>query len=257
MKFIKALFRLPNWVTLLTIALGVVASAGLTEKYYPNEKVLLALVTLIAAQLLVDRLGVLSSISNAVNRRSEDYSVELLPRTSPQFERFSDFVRDSSEVLVVGVDLGFMATADAWFIKEAVNNGLNLKLLISDPNTTGELADRLNMQDERNVRGEPLAHDHPATAGATLRTLKSLVPATARGRLEIRARADIPSPSLTMVDPTKRDGKIRVEIKLYKRNQGEVPYFTLTRSSVWYQMFFEHYYSLLWEDSEVLYTSKP
>src|SRR3712207_7091247 len=51
------------------------------------------------------------------------------------------------------------------------------------------------------------------------------------GKLEIRARVDIPNPTMTLVDPSKPNGKIRVELKPYKKNHGDVPYFLLTKDN--------------------------
>ena len=255
MNLLKRFFSVPNLVTTVTILIGVAASIGLTEKIYPTEKILTALVTLIAAQLLVDRLGILSSIYEKIDTKAHNYLIELLPRTNPAFERFSAFARNASEVMVIGIDLGFMANADAWFVKEAVESGLDLKLLISDPDTSGDLKNALNNHDERNSSGKAPVHDHVAGAKSTLGTLSSLISPIAKGKLEIRARTDIPNPTMALVDPSKRHGKIRVELKLYKKNHGEVPYFVINRSSVWYDMFFKHYYVDLWNDSKVLYNS--
>jgi hypothetical protein len=253
----RRLFSLPNLVITATILLGAAASIGLTESFYPTDKILTALVTLVAAQLLVDRLGILSSIHDKIGGSARDYFVEVLPRTDPAFERFAVIAKGASEIMVIGVDLAFLANADAWFVKQAMEEGVHLKLLISDPATSGDLKQVLNNHDERNHLGEQPVHHHIVSARLTVEALSSLIPSTARGRLEIRARTDIPNPTLTLVDPTKRHGKIRVDLKLYKKNHGEVPYFVLTRSSFWYDMFFEHYYVKLWNDSKVLYEFSP
>jgi len=255
MSFLKKLFRLSNFVIIITIILGTATTIGITETFYSNEKILIALVTLVAAQLLVDRLGILNSIFEKIDDRSLNYSIELLPRTSPKFERFSSFTKGASEIVVIGIDLGFIAKADAWFIQQALELGTDFKLLISNPNTTDDLAFVLNNHDERNNSPERIVHDHIATARDTLATLTSFLNNKTKGKLEIRARVDIPNPTMALVDPTKRHGKIRVELKLYKKNHGEVPYFVLDRSSVWYDMFYNHYYVKLWNDSDVLFTS--
>ncbi|MFZ0748484.1 MAG: hypothetical protein WAM70_03915, partial [Pyrinomonadaceae bacterium] len=149
----------------------------------------------------------------------------------------------------------FMAQADAWFVKQALESGFNLRILICSPDIDGALKEVLNNHDERNRIGQPPVHDHVSGAKSTLETLRSISQPVTKGRLQIRARSDIPNPTMAMVDPTTRHGKIRVELKLYKKNHGEVPYFIMTRSSVWYDMFFEHYYVRLWNDSSVLYDS--
>jgi hypothetical protein len=253
MRLIRKLFSIPNLVTTATILLGLAASIGITDKFYPTDKILTALVTLVAAQLLVDRLGILSSIHESLNIPAQDYMVQLLPRTDISFERFSVFAKGASEIMVVGVDLGFMAQADAWFVKQAVEGGVDLKVLISDPDTVGSMKDILNNHDERNISSANPVHDHVAGAKSTLETLRSLIAPNSQGKIEVRARCDIPNPTMAMIDPTTRHGKIRIELKLYKKNHGEVPYFVVSRSNVWYDMFYEHYYIKLWNDSRVLY----
>lgn len=255
MSLLKKIFNIPNLVTVITILIGVAASAGLTENFYPTEKVLTALVTLIAAQLLVDRLGILNSIFERVGNKVQNNHIELLPRTEPNFERFSVLAKDAAEIMVIGIDLGFMASADAWFVKQALESGVNFKLLISNPDSSGNIKDIINLHDERNTQGKKLVHDHFDSAKLTLEKLRSFAQPETKGKLEIRARADIPNPTMTLIDPTKPQGKIRVELKLYKKNHGDVPYFTLIRSSVWYDVFYEHYYIKLWNDSKVLYQS--
>jgi hypothetical protein len=254
MQRLREIFQLSNIVTLLTIVLGVVAAAGLTDQIYPTDKILVALVTLVAVELLIDRFGILRSINNQLQTRSLDSTINLLPRTHPSFERFAAFVKDATEVMVVGVDMGFMARADGWFVTQMLNSGVDLKLLMIDPRISEDLRAAVNNQDERNEPNH-VVHDHPTGAESTIEILQGFVDKSTTGRLQIKARVDIPSPGLTLVDPTKPNGKIRVELKLYKRNHGEVPFFILTRQSAWYSTFITHYYVKLWDDSKVLYDS--
>lgn len=233
MNFLKRLFILSNVVPIVTIVLGIAASSGLTDRWYSPDKIMIALIALIAMQLLIERLGVLDSIYETLQQRSHGISIELLSRTDKGFEHFSDFVKNAKEVMVIGVDLAFMAKATAWFIKEALKDGMNLKLIMIDPETTGQMKDSINNHDERNTPGS-LAHEHVQSAKDVIESLKTFATPQIKGRLEIKAREGIPSPSLTLVNPTKSNGKIRVELKLYKRNQGSVPYFVLTRTNNWY-----------------------
>lgn len=254
MKFPRRLFTLSNVVPLVAIILGFAASTGLTDRWYPADRIMIALIALVAMEFLIERLGVLNSIRESLQERPEAKSIDLLSRTDRAFEHFSDFVRNAKEVMVIGVDLAFMAKANAWFVKEAINSGMNLKLVMLSPDTIGQLKDAINNHDERNTP-DTLAHDHVRSAHDVIETLKTFVTTDSIGSLEIRAREGIPSPSLTLVDATKPYGKIRVELKLYKRNQGAVPYFVLTRKNNWYDMLFEHYYVKLWNDSKQIFKS--
>lgn len=255
--FALRVFSWGNLVALVTILIGVLASFGLLDKFTTREGVMLGVLTLLATQIFVDRVGILSDIrSHLLGKRR--FEVELKPRTDPSFERFSDFAKGAKEVFVVGIDLGFLANADAYFVKSALAEGADVKLMVCDPTAGSSLGRVLDSHDERNQSGLPLVHDHLKTANSTVATLKALADESNTGRLEIRARVDIPAPSLTMVDPRSRNGRIRVEIKPYKNNHGEVPYFVIDRTSVWYDVFFERYYMRLWEDSPVLYVkSQP
>ena len=251
----KRVFTLSNLVVLLTVALGVAASAGVTDSFYPSQKVLIALVTMVAAQLLIDRVGILRSIHDRVVGANDGYHIEMLPRSSRGFERFADFARHADEIMVVGVDLAFMANADAWFVQKALDRGVTIKLLMCDPSAGVEVQEMLDNHDERNIRtpqGLRVVHHHIPTAAQSLLKMRSMMTATTRGSLEIRARTDIPSPTISFVDPQKRHGKVRVELKLFKKNHGDVPYFVVTRSSEWYDVFVRHYYIKLWEDSKPL-----
>ena len=249
------LFNFGNAVTIVTIILGVLASAGLTEKFWPTELVMVAIVTLLATQLLVDRMGILTKIRDSVAPKSDPLAVRMIPRTSVEFERFSQFCAGAKDVLVVGVDMGFLANSDGWFLKELLDEGANVRILMCNPSVNGELSGALNAQDERNGAAITV-HDHAAQAEANIRALERLAPVGAnRGTLEVRKRADIPSPGLTIVDVNEPGGRIRVEIKLYKRNHGAVPYFIIDHSSAWYEVFRDHYYVKLWNDSPTIYKS--
>lgn len=253
-SLIRRVFAWGNIAAILTIAVGVFASLGLLEKFTTADAVLLGVVTLLATQILVDRVGILSDIRLMLGKRRK-YEIELKPRTDASFERFSDFVRNAKEVFVVGVDLGFLANADAYFVKSAIASGVLMKLMICDPDAGRALGDVLDNHDERNRKGGPKVHDHLSTAKTTLITIQNLAEEAGLSSIEVRARVDIPAPTLTMVDPTTPFGRIRVELKPYKNNHGDVPFFVLDRTSVWYEVFLDRYYHKLWNDSEVLFVS--
>lgn len=252
--FLRRLVSWGNLVAFITILIGILASVGLLDRFATRDAVLLGVLTLLATQILVDRVGILSDIRQML-MRGRKYEVELKPRTDPTFERFSDFAKGAKEVFVVGVDLGFLANADAYFVREALARGVVLKLMVCNPTAGEALGQVLDAHDERNRRGLHVVHDHLKTAGTTVATLRALAEEAGSGSLEIRARVDIPAPTLTMIDPRSRDGKIRVELKPYKNNHGEVPYFLIDRTNVWYEVFFDRYYTRLWEDSPVLYSN--
>jgi hypothetical protein len=253
--FWKRLLRLPNLSMVLTILVGTAASFGLTDRYVPSSQVLIGLVTLVAVQMLADRLVLLYDLVEKADRHSTRMSIELMPRTSAAFARFSELVKGATEVMVIGVDLGYIANADAWFVKQMLASGVDLKLLMISPNTNGGFRDAVNQHDERNVGGGLIVHDHVAGAQEALKTFKSFVNSSTKGRLQIRARVDIPNPTMALVDPTRATGRIRVELKLYKKNHGDVPFFMLDRSSAWYDVFVRQYYENLWNDSDTLFDS--
>lgn len=197
----------------------------------------------------------ITTIIDKLNIQSKSkYSIEMIPRTDKRFEHFPDFVKNASEVMVIGIDLAFMGKASGWFVKKRLNEGMNFKLLMINPNTSDQLKNAINNHDERNTP-RSTAHEHVQSAQTVIENLKTFTDSQTKGIIEIRDRSDIPSPSITLVDPTKAKGKIRVELKLFKRNQGNVPYFILTRDDAWYDTFFEHYYDKLWNESEIIYNS--
>ena len=76
------------------------------------------------------------------------------------------------------------------------------------------------------------------------------------GHIEVRATKGLPAFTITMVDPSQESGKMRIELRPYKRNQGARPYFELKRREsedrYWYDFFMQQYYIKLWEESKVI-----
>jgi hypothetical protein len=257
-KFLFRLMKLGNVVPILTILLGVMAGFNLTETLLGmrSETVLVTLISLIAAELLIERVGVLADIQGQTADKTAEYKIEMLPRTHPSYRHFHDLVADASDVLVVGIDMGFMARTSAYFLKTAIKNGLNLRLLMIDPRAPRSVRDMIDIHDERNTGGH-IAHSHATVAKDTIDTIRNFCEQEGcKGSVEIRARRDIPALSLTLVDPDKRNGIIRVEVKFYKRNHGNVPVLEFDRTNPWYDDVYELYYNRLWNDSPILYSSR-
>jgi hypothetical protein len=242
-------------VVVAAILLGAATSAGLTSSVIHTQLVLVALVTLVSAQLLAERIGVLRSIEAHLSRAPDPHMIALRSRSEPGFKRFAELAEGAEELLIVGVDLGFVASADAWFIKRTLELGCDVKLLMIDPASSGSYQAMINAHDERNRNPAQPVHDHAKGAADALAVFKSFADGGVRGTLEVRARVDIPNPTITFVDPHRKRGLIRVEIKPYKGNHGDVPYFTLNRQSPWYDVFLDRYYGRLWKDSSVLFST--
>ncbi len=256
-RLLARLAKLSNAVPILTIILGALAGFGLTKTWFgvSTETVVVTLVTLLAAELLIERLGILADIRENFLGDGGRFSVRLFPRTHQSYRHFHDFVAGASEVVVVGIDLGFMSTTSAYFLKTALRDGLNLRLLMFDPQAPEAVVRLTNNHDERNALNV-VVHNHAEVAKHTIETLRGFCSEEGcRGSVEIRARQDIPALSLTFVDPKKWTASVRVEVKFYKRNHGEVPVLELDRTSPWYDDLVAQYCERLWNDSPILFKS--
>jgi hypothetical protein len=241
-------------VPLVTIIIGILGSIGLLDKLAEKETILIAVSTLLAIEMLVQRLGILSDIKQEI-KGNDNEKIRMLPRTNKSYQRFRDYAQNAKEVFIIGIDLAFMANPDSAFVKASLSKGVTYKILMCDPNSC--IGNILDQHDERNSDSHPHVHNHLKTAADSLEVLKSFAADDPNAKIEIRARADIPSLSLTMIDAESENGSIRVEIKPYKNNMGNVPFFILDKESYWYPIFVNHYYHKLWNDSLVLYSSFP
>lgn len=254
--------------TVLIILLGTVGLTGIFGDNVHNDIIMLALLTLIAGQLFMDRITGLNKLLRKQNTLSETienlkcpYSgnyIELRNRQKDiengKFEPIQSFAKGAKEILIAGIDLGFFANAGTTFFLEELkrNESVLFKILLVSPDANGIYSEMINNHDERNSK-KKIIHEHIDSAADTIQMLKDIHEKAGKGHLIIKARVDIPNPTFAMVDAEEERGKMRFELKPYKGNRKDVGYFCLDRKSDWYDVYYDRYYKKLWEDSVQLY----
>ena len=216
---IKKIFKTRNIPTLFIIIIGI-ASLFIKDRDIINS-LITTLISILALDIFLERIGILDKIYERLIESKQPEKITLLSRDK-NMTQFREFISESKEVMIIGIDLGFLAVSELQTIKSAIAKGTKFKILLVNPSVQGHYKTIVNSHDERNVYGKQVVHDHFSNAKKTIEKLQSI---NVNDSIEIRYRVDIPNPTLTFCDPTKRYGKMRLALKAYKDNQTTVPFF--------------------------------
>lgn len=218
------------------------------------EQLVLLLLGFLAIDAVVERTIFFRHLREEVTRSRERKFLES--RDDPSYADFKEYCSGAQEIFVCGLSLGYVATQAQFFFEERITNGCKFGLIIINPNISDEALSLIADHDERarDPRFLQLLRSEIQASIDIMDGLRNVPNRT--GHLEVRAAKGLPVFTITMVNPAQDTGKMRIELRPYKRNQGVRPYFELKRQNredqYWYDFFFLHYYRKLWDDSDVL-----
>ncbi len=178
--------------------------------------------------------------SNAFKSISEVFQTE----PTSLDEEISDF----TELYVVAMNMRRTLTNYYGIFEHKLKDGANLRFLLVDPTS-----DAVPIIAERNYVYRDVEKLQEAIQ-STLDNLSYLAKTKpVKGSLEFKVLRFVPSFGMTLVNPERPDGKIRVDLYPYRVPPDTYPSFWVTRESDehWYQFFLEQFY-LLWESGKHL-----
>jgi len=235
----KSWLKIGRLIPLLTISaaaiVGILSLLGRLQVTMA-EGVIIALLTLLSIDALVERLSLLEKI---------DACLEGLPqpeqlRDRSKLIRIEHLANDAKEIYAAGISLVSIIPPYVDFYMQKLNEGCDLRFLLLNPKSNAVTA-----WDQ-----ELLSQTTKNEIETSLKVLKELIAVkNSKGKCEVRlSRAHLPF-SLVIVDGQKDYGKMTVEMLVYKKNLHDRPHMVLTKlgNYRWFQ-FFHNQFESLWLD---------
>ena len=249
---IKLLLQLDNIVPALVIIIGFLGVAGLLPIGF--EKTVIIILSFLAIDAIFERTSFFNKLKKEVSKLGAKRG--LRSRLEPDFENFQSYCAGAQDIFVCGLSLGYITVYQRFFFEERLRYGCNFRLLMVDPDISTEAFDLIAEHDERNNGAEFLKiFRNELQTSLTILCDLCKTPER-RGHLEVRASKGLPVFTITMVNPTQENGKMRIELRPYKRNLGVRPYLELKKEDAqdnyWYDFFLQRYYVQLWDDSRTI-----
>jgi len=237
----KSWLRIGRLIPLLTISAAVTVEIlslfGLFEVTM-SENVIIGLLTLLAADALVERLTYLEKIDERLERLPEP---ELL-RDRSQLIRMEDLAANAKEICAAGMSLISIIPPYVDFYIQKLRDGCNLRFLLLDPKSRA-----VTIGDQ-----ELLSQTMKNEIETSLRVLNKLIALEdSKGKCEVRlSRARLPF-SMVIIDSQKDLGRMTVEFLAYKKDLRERPHIQLTKRDnyKWFQFFYNQFESL-WQENK-------
>jgi len=173
--------------------------------------------------------------------------VRLFKRNDPDYENLDTYSKGAEEILIAGTTLNPLATEFKEFLEEQVRNGTRIKLLLIDPEEIGPDSDLMRKIAEHQGP-ERSANDIFQEITASLTAFRELREKGDK-QVEIKAIRGLPTDTVTMINPGRAHGKIRVELRPYKMRQELRPGFELTSEHRLYDLLYQQYMRL-WDEAK-------
>ncbi|MGW1134497.1 hypothetical protein [Streptomyces griseoluteus] len=237
------------YVTLVAaVTFGVLGLAGNVSQEVITSGIL-AILALVAISLLRSR-----SQSELINQSLTE--IKARPSADRFFSEVDDrdeireMISSSREVWLHGWTLGIHLVSYADEIRRAVAAGLNIKILVIEPNS---MAMTIAASEAENHGADELS----SNLEANLRRLSAPIEGTIVGKLEIKTLSYVPHNTVIASDPSTKHGKIVMRIATFRADHWQRPTFTVTRQNDpgWYD-FFKTQFDRKWESGR-LYASLP
>jgi hypothetical protein len=198
-----------------------------------GEQLLLLILGLVATDLLIERV-----------RSSPP------PRFITDLGPFNEYTEGAREILVAGGSLDLLVGRWSDYLARKARAGCKVRLVLMDPNSGA-------MSCVERWAGKDL----PAGLfrDAICNSLKRLARLDFGGNLEVKLNRSIPAVSVLIVDGSKPNGRMRVNLQPFQCAPDERPTFELRRQGEderWYELFYQQYVIRLWQDAEEVDLSK-
>ena len=236
------------FIALLLAALGILTVSV-------PEGVMLSLLALLAADALVERMGILERIQRSLELMNQSVKSEPHLVWEPDMfrdEPFENYLKGANELFVSGGSLIGLFREQREVIERWLSQtpDAKLRLILVDPKLVreGKLSVESLYRDTDNGEneGRELYARETERALGMIASLQKSFP----GKIEVRLTKETPSVTVMMVDRSKA----RVSVNLYRIYPTQRPAFILskTRHPTWFRPFEERYYIELWSKSKSL-----
>jgi len=217
------------------------------------EGIMLSLLGLLAADALVERMGILERIQHRLELIDQSEETEPRLMWEPDIlrdEPFEKYLRGANELFVSGGSLIGLFREQREVIERWLSQtpDAKLRLILVDPKLVREgkisveslYRDKDNGEDE----GREIYARETDRALGMIASLQKGFP----GKIEVRLTKETPSVTVMMIDRSKA----RVSVNLYRVYPTQRPAFVLSKAKhpTWFKPFEERYYIELWNKSK-------
>lgn len=238
---IRRVFRLNRlipFVTLLGAGVAVILSLLQILKVSLSEGIIISLLGLLAADALIERVGVLERleralaairVGNTLRRRQE-----ILP--------IQQHAAGASEICIVAISAISIAHANVHFFSDKVREGCAIRMILLNPKSPHLRTFDLQYG---TATGEK-------SIAASLSAFEGVLQEESRGSFQIRLSEVFLPFSIVAIDPNTDHGSMIVEFYAFRKKVGERPHVHLTAAdnSHWFR-YFRDQFETAWSDSIV------
>lgn len=232
--------RLIPLITIIGAGVAIVISLlGLIEVSIA-ESILIALLALIAADALSERIGVLYRLEKKLSKIPIDGPYKIL-KSRGQIPEVEEFTSKASEIYILGISAHSVIHKYLGLFRDKVKNGCKIRIILLNPSSD-------SIEIHKSQYGFSTALKD---INATLEVLPNLLEIpNAKGSCEVRFSGVLIPFSMFGVATVNKNGSLIVEYHSYKRTFGEYPHVLLTSkdSSDWFR-FYQDQFESVWIDS--------
>lgn len=256
-KIVRMVFRRENILVVFLVigallgVIGVPQSLGVT-----SDQILLALLAVLAVDMLIERLGYLERIETNIAKIESKIEVRVsadnLFLTRDELGSPLSWLQEWGEMWVSGKDLIEFITRYAGEVEQAaIKNRKRFRFLIIDPDNPTVIS---TVAASSKLR--PNAPAREIMVRQALTYLESITSKTPTGAIEVRLANWVPTNSYVIVDGRREHGRMVVEMFGYKIASSERLHVTLTRVAD-SQTFAYHLkqFESMWQEAKPLPTS--
>jgi hypothetical protein len=247
---VKKVFRRENVLVVLLVAGALLGVIGVPQNIgISSDQILLALLGVLALDMLIERLGYLDRIETHIadleNKIQPRVSADNLFRSRGELPPFTLWLQQSDEIWVAGKNLFGLVAAYGRQIEQAAKSGKRFRFLVTNP-------DSLSLM--KVIAVGSFAHPTAPSVEQLLREVlahfERLCKNTPKGAIEIRLVDHVLTNTYLVVDGKKPHGQMVVEMYNYKISTGERLHIKLTRQAD-YRIFAFHLeqFESMWRDA--------
>jgi hypothetical protein len=186
----------------------------------------------------------IAQIIKEIEREEEKKQIVTPPKhrfgTFLEWPPFNQYARDACEIFIAGGSLDNLIQLYGHYLVEKTADGCQVWLVLMDPESPAI--------PQVELWSDPdLPPDHYRRA--ICRSLRFLATVDRDRKLEIRLNPSIPALTVMILDGSRPNGRIRVDIQPFQAVSVERPVFELTRQGKdlrWYDLFYRQYSEILW-----------
>lgn len=221
MKYLRNLFKRDKIVIVLVIISASLGVFGIPQRFgFTTEKLILAILAVIAFDILIEKLGYLEDIEDGVktiiSSLAHPGQADSVFKSRSNMPSFETLLQQCDEIWIAGKSLSNFIGTHGKQIEKSAHNGTKFRCLIHNPQNS-ILMEAL----ASNSFSNPDAKTIKNLVNSGLLQLKRIKDSCPPGHVDIRLVNSILPNGFTIVDGQKEDAVMYVELFSYKISLGD------------------------------------